>query len=91
MPIVTIPTAFRGTTHGASHVEVPPGTIKSCLESVGAGAPGFLELCLDADGNAQRWLKFFVNEVQIADSVDALQVEVGEDDRLEVLAAVAGG
>jgi hypothetical protein len=32
-----------------------------------------------------------VNEVQLDDSVDALSVEIGEDDRLEVLAAVAGG
>ncbi|MGK0484557.1 MAG: hypothetical protein ACJAYI_000063 [Myxococcota bacterium] len=91
MPTVTIPTAFRGTTNGAAQVEVPVGSIKACLESVGADAPGFLELCLDAGGNAQRWLKFFVNEVQLDDSVDALSVEIGEDDRLEVLAAVAGG
>lgn len=91
MPFVTIPTAFRGTTQGAAQVEVPAGNIKSCLESVGAQAPGFLELCLDADGKAQRWLKFFVNEVQLDESTDALAVEIGEDDRLEVLAAVAGG
>jgi hypothetical protein len=50
-----------------------------------------LELCLDAEGKAQRWLKFFVNEVQLDESLDALAVEIGEDDRLEVLAAVAGG
>ena len=91
MPIVVIPTAFRGTTGGASEVEVPAGNIKACLESVGANAPGFLELCLDADGNAQRWLKFFVNEVQLDEAEDALSVEIGVDDRLEVLAAVAGG
>lgn len=91
MPIVTIPTAFRGTTQGAAQVEVPPGSIRSCLESVGAQAPGFLELCLDGDGKAQRWLKFFVNEIQLEESVDVLGVEIGEDDRLEVLAAVAGG
>jgi hypothetical protein len=91
MPIVTIPTAFRGTTQGAAQVEVPPGNIKACLESVGAQSPGFLELCLDADGKAQRWLKFFVNEVQLDESADALAVEIGKDDRLEVLAAVAGG
>jgi hypothetical protein len=91
MPLVTIPTAFRGTTQGMAQIEVPPGSIKSCLESVGAQAPGFLELCLDADGKAQRWLKFFVNEVQLDESVDVLGVEIGKDDRLEVLAAVAGG
>jgi sulfur carrier protein ThiS len=91
MPIVAIPTAFRATTRGAAEIVVPAGTIKSCLESVGTQAPGFLELCLDADGKVQRWLKFFVNEVQLDESADALAVEIGEDDRLEVLAAVAGG
>jgi len=91
MPIVVIPLAFRGTTQGKGEVLVPAGTIKDCLEAVGAEAPGFLELCLDAEGRAQRWLKFFVNEVQLDESLDALSVAIGEDDRLEVLAAVAGG
>lgn len=91
MPIVVIPTAFRGTTKNAAEVTVPAGNIRSCLENVGANAPGFLDLCLDADGNPQRWLKFFINEVQVAESEDALALEIGETDRLEVLAAVAGG
>ena len=91
MPIVVIPSAFRGTTQGAAEVEVPAGSIRNCLENVGENAPGFLELCLDKEGNAQRWLKFFLNEVQLDESSDVLSTEVGPDDRLEVLAAVAGG
>ena len=91
MPVVVIPQAFRGTTQGAGEVVVPAVSIRDCLESVGAQAPGFLELCLDEHGQAQRWLKFFVNEVQLDVSPDTLSVEIGEADRLEVLAAVAGG
>ncbi|MCP5043784.1 MAG: MoaD/ThiS family protein [bacterium] len=91
MPIVGIPNAFRATTNGAAEVEVPAGSIRSCLESLGEQAPGFLDLCLDSDGNAQRWLKFFLNEVQLADGPDVLDTEVGQGDRLELLAAVAGG
>ena len=91
MPIVTIPTAFRGTTKGVADIEVPVGSIKSCLESIAAEAPGFQELVFDAEGRAQPWLTFFVNEVQLDESLDALGVEIGEGDRLEVLAAVAGG
>ncbi|MDP6977715.1 MAG: MoaD/ThiS family protein [Myxococcota bacterium] len=91
MPIVVIPTAFRGTTNGAAEVEVPAGTIRSCLESVSEQAPGFHELCFDKAGNNQRWLKFFLNEVQLEEGPGTLDVEVGENDRVEVLAAVAGG
>lgn len=91
MPVVVIPAAFRGTTNGAAEVEVPTGSIRSCLESVGADAPGFLALCLDEDGNAQRWLKFFLNEVQLEEGPAVLETQVRRSDRLELLAAVAGG
>ena len=85
-----IPTPFRGTTQGEDELEVPSGTVLECLQSVGERCPGFLELCIDASGVAQRWNKFFLNEVQI-ESDDLLTTRVEEGDRLEVLAAVAGG
>jgi sulfur carrier protein ThiS len=91
MPIVVIPVVFRGTTQGQSEISVPVGSLRECLESVGAQAPGFLELCVDGEGLAQKWVKFFVNEVQLDKTPDILSTEIGEDDRLEVLAAVAGG
>ena len=90
MPKVMIPTPFRGTTQGQAEIEVPSGTVLECLQSVNERCPGFLELCVDADGVAQRWNKFFLNEVQI-ESEGVLTTRVGESDRLEVLAAVAGG
>ncbi len=91
MPIVVIPNAFRGTTNGAAEVEVSAGTIRGCLESVSEQAPGFRELCFDEAGNTQRWLKFFLNEVLLDAGPASLDAEVGENDRVEVLAAVAGG
>jgi molybdopterin converting factor small subunit len=90
MPIVMIPTPFRGTTQGAAKIEVPSGTVLECLQSVGERCPGFFELCVGADGAAQRWNKFFLNEVQI-ETDEVLTTRVEEGDRLEVLAAVAGG
>jgi molybdopterin synthase sulfur carrier subunit len=90
MATVLIPTPFRGTTQGKAEIEVPSGTVLECLESVEQSCPGFLPLCVDASGVAQRWNKFFLNEVQI-ESDDVLGARVGEGDRLEVLAAVAGG
>ncbi len=90
MPTIVIPPAFRGPTQGVGEIEVPVGNVRECLESVGTGAPGFLELCIDEEGNAQRWLTFFVNDTQL-DTTDVLAVEIGKGDRLRVLAAVAGG
>jgi len=90
MPTVLIPTPFRGTTQGVAEIEVPSGTVLECLQSVEERCPGFMQLCVDSDGVAQRWNKFFLNEVQI-DSSDAMTARVEEGDRLEVLAAVAGG
>ena len=90
MPTVLIPTPFRGTTQGAAEIAVPNGTVLECLQAVNESCPGFLELCIDSNGVAQRWNKFFLNEVQI-DSDSVLTTRVEEGDRLEVLAAVAGG
>ncbi len=91
MPIVVIPTAFRGTTNGAAEVEVPAGTIRECIARVCEQAEGLDELVLDEAGHPQRWMKFFLNEVQLDDGPEVLDSEVGETDRLELLAAVAGG
>lgn len=90
MPQVSIPTAYRGPTQGKAVVEVAPGTIRECLEEVERLHPGFLELCIDEAGNAHRFIKLFVNQEAI--DPDALATTpVGPTDRLEVLAAVAGG
>jgi molybdopterin converting factor small subunit len=90
MPMVMIPTPFRGTTNGVAEIEVPSGSVLECLQSVGDRCPGFFELCVDANGVAQRWNKFFLNGEQI-ETDQALTTRVEEADRLEVLAAVAGG
>ena len=54
-----------------------------------AAHPGFQELVLDKDGILHRFVKLFVNDEQIAR--EALDMPLAEDDRLGVLAAIAGG
>lgn len=89
MPKVLVPTAYRGPTRGQAEVIVDGATVRECLEAVEAQFPHFIEQVLDAAGNAHRFVKLFVNEEQIDN--DAVDTAVGPDDRVEVLAAIAGG
>ena len=87
MPVVLVPTAYRGPTRGEAEVEVEGATVRACLEAVEARFPHFLEQVLDAKGDVHGFVKLFINEEQI----DSADVAVQPDDRVEVLAAIAGG
>ena len=89
MPIVLVPTAYRGPTDGESEIEVSGATVRVCLEAVEVRYPGFLPQVLDGAGAAHRFVKLFVNGEQIDNA--AMDSEVDEGDRIEVLAAIAGG
>ena len=89
MPVVLIPTAYRAPTRGKAEVEASGSTIRACLESVEEQHPGFLELVVDPKGDQHPFVKLFINEVQI--EANALESDVAADDRIEVLAAIAGG
>ena len=89
MPTVVVPTAYRGPTQGEGQIEVAGQTVLECLEAVEERYPGFIPQVLDAGGSVQRFVKLFVNEEQI--EAAALDTPVAETDRVEVLAAIAGG
>ena len=89
MPSVLIPTAYRGPTKGAAEVEVAAGSVRACLEAVEQIHPGFGDLVFDKRGGLHRFVKLFLNGLQLEG--DALDVAVADGDRLEVLAAIAGG
>ena len=87
MPTVLVPTAYRGPTRGVAEVEVEGVTVLACLEAVEARFPHIIEQVLDAEGKVHRFVKLFVNEQQI----DDVEQPVVSGDRVEVLAAIAGG
>lgn len=89
MPVVIVPEAYRGPTRGVGRIEVDAGTVREALEAVERDHRGFLDLVLDGAGSLHRFVKLFVNEEQIASG--ALDTKLAADDRLEVLAAIAGG
>ncbi len=89
MPVVQVPTAYRGPTRGEDEILVSGSTVLACLEAVEEKYPGFLPQVIDADGAVHRFVKLFINGEQLGDG--ALEAEVDEHDRVEVLAAIAGG
>ena len=89
MPTVLIPAPYSAPTGNRAEVEVPAGSVLDCLDAVEALHPGFRELVVDEAGKVHRFVKLFINEEQIDSG--ALELKLGEGDRLEVLAALAGG
>ena len=89
MPVVLVPTAYRGPTRGEGEVQVEADDVLHCLQAVEEKHPGFLPLVLDANGNVHRFVKLFINGDPLDPS--ALDMAVGAEDRVEVLAAIAGG
>jgi len=62
--------------------------VLECLEAVERKYPGFLELVVDEDGAAQRFVKLFVNGELLEGGLDQ---PVQPEDEVEILAAIAGG
>jgi molybdopterin synthase sulfur carrier subunit len=89
MPFVVVPEPYRGPTRGLGEIRVEARDVRGALLEVEAAYPGFRELVLDGEGTLHRFVKLFVNEVQI--DRGSLDLPLGEQDRLDVLAAIAGG
>ncbi len=89
MPTVAIPPPYRGPTRGLGEIEVSGGTVLDCLAAVEARYQGFLPQVLDEAGKPHKFVRLFVN----AELLDALpgEIPVQPEDRIEVLAAIAGG
>ena len=89
MPQVVIPPPFRGPTQGRAEIEVTGVTARACIEAVEAQYPGFAELVFDSEGRVQRFVTLFINGDEIGR--DAADSPVTANDRVDVLAAIAGG
>ena len=92
MAVVLIPVIFRGPTQGESSISVPNGTVETCFAAVEARFPGLRELVIDVEtGGIHRFVKVSVNGELLEHGAGALQLEVGDSDEIEVIAAIAGG
>jgi sulfur carrier protein ThiS len=89
MPLVIVPPPYQGPTGGRGEIEVAGRSVRECIEAVGRAHPGFREQVFDAQGHVHRFVSLFVNGDEVRR--DATETPVGERDRVEILAAIAGG
>jgi molybdopterin synthase sulfur carrier subunit len=89
MPLVEIPSRYRGPTEGRAKISVRGATVRACIEAVEAEYPGFGELVLDRKGELRIFVSMFLNGEKLARN--ALDLPVAEDDTISLLAAAAGG
>ncbi|MEE8580048.1 MAG: MoaD/ThiS family protein [Myxococcota bacterium] len=89
MPVVFVPTAYRGPTKGNAEILVAGETVLACLHGVEEKYPGFLPQVLDDGGAVHRFVKLFINREPL--DPQALDSELADSDRLEIIAAIAGG
>lgn len=89
MPQVEVPPRYRGPTQGRSRIDVDAATVRTCIEAVESQYPGFRELVFDAQGNLRRYVRLCVNGDAL--DRDAVDEPVAGDDRVQILAAAAGG
>jgi len=89
MPVVVVPPPYRGPTRGEAEIRVAGASVRACLDAVEAVHAGFRDQVLDAQGRLHRFVTLFVNgeELPRAD----FDAPLLADDRLEILAAIAGG
>ncbi len=89
MPCVVVPPPYRGPTGGQEEIEVEGATVGACLKAVGERFPGFAEQVFDPAGRVHRFVNLFVN----GDEIERGELErpVESSDRVEILAAIAGG
>lgn len=89
MPQVAIPPPYRGPTAGEATVEVDGTTVGECLEALCRRFDAFRPQLFDGAGAVHSFVTLFVNGDEIARS--ALDTPVADGDRVEILAAIAGG
>ena len=89
MPVVIVPPPYRGPTRGEAELKVADGTVRDCLEAVERDNPGFLAQVVDAGGAPHRFVRLFRNAELLQEG--AMDTPLAGDDRLEIVAAIAGG
>ncbi len=90
MSTVRIPPVLRTATGGQKQIEVAGGTVREVLDRLVAAHPGLAPQLLTSDGDLNRFVNVFLNEVDIR-HLEGLDTPVAERDTIVLLPAMAGG
>jgi len=92
MPVkVKLPTLLRASAEGQKVVEGKGGgTLRELFDDLESRYPGLTERIVTDDGALARFVNVYVNDEDVR-YLGSLETEVGEDDTVAILPAVAGG
>jgi sulfur-carrier protein len=90
MATVRIPTPLRTYTQDKDEVTAPGATVGEVLKSLDQQYPGIGSRLLDEKGGVRRYVNIFHNDEDIRFLKD-LETPVGDEDRLAIIPAIAGG
>ena len=91
MPIIQVPTIYRGHTRRESTLQVEGGTIGACLAAAETEYPGFRALVVDEKGQTHKFNKVFLDGDLLERDPAVLETPVSPNSEIEVMAAIAGG
>jgi molybdopterin converting factor small subunit len=86
---VRIPTILRPYTSGEKLVSAQGATLEEVLNDLELNYPGMGERLIDESG-LRRFINIYINDEDVR-FLAGLQSEIGENDSITILPAVAGG
>lgn len=90
MAKVRIPTPLRPLTGGQAEVVVDGADLRAVVSHLEQAHPGIGARLLDDDGQLRRFVNVFVRDQDVRFQ-DGLDTQVGADDTVSIVPAVAGG
>ena len=90
MSTVKIPPVLRASVGGAKEVEASGASVGEVLRSLAEQHPATESQLFSEEGDLNRYVNVYLNDEDVR-VLDGLETEVGEDDTLVILPAMAGG
>ena len=90
MARVKLPTILRPKAQGQAAVEAEGSTLRELFADLEIRYPGITETVVTHDGALHRFVNVYVNDEDVR-YLGSLETEVGADDTISILPAVAGG
>lgn len=90
MSKVKIPPVLRGATGGEAEVEASGNDVQEVLRSLAVMHPETEDQIFSQEGELNRYVNVYLNDEDVR-MLSGLETEVGDDDTVVILPAMAGG